>query len=377
MLQRIWAVMQKEFIQLLRDRRTLMVSIIWPILMLFLMGYAVETQVDHIKTVVADSSRDQRSWSLIQALENSSFFDVTVYVENQTEAIKAIDEGRARAAIVIPPDFAASVERGGAQALLIVDGSDVMTVQSAYNAALTVAQSYSVDLLTQKLQRTLPGAGGATLQPLDVRIRVLYNPDMKAIIFMVPGIVSMILQNQAMSLTAFAIVKEREAGTIEQLLVTPIRPLELMVGKIVPNVCLSFVNMMTILVLSVVWFGVPFAGSVPLFLWLALLFMVSSLGVGILVSTISSTQAQAQQLALLILLPTLVLSGYIFPREVMPKIVQFAGDLVPMTHFLQIARGVITKGVGLRFVWSQVASLIFYGLVVLTLSTGTFRERLE
>ncbi len=377
MLQRIWAVMQKQFIQTLRDRRTLMVIIALPILMLFLMGYAVEIQVDHIKTVVVDHSRDQRSWSFIEALENSGFFDIMFYVENQDEAIRAIEEGQARAAIVIPPDFLSAVERGQAQALVIIDGSDAMTVQSAYNAAITVAESYSVELLARKLERSQPSAHQTTLQPLDVRVRVLYNPDMKAIIFMLPGIVATILQNQATSLTAFSIVKEREAGTIEQLLVTPIRPLELMIGKLMPNVVLAFINMLTILGLGVFWFKVPFSGNIWLFFWMVLLFMVSSLGLGILISTVSSTQAQAQQLVLMILIPSLVLSGYIFPREMMPKLVRFAGDLIPMTYFLQIARGIITRGVGLRFMWSQVAALLIYSAIVLTLSAGSFKQRLE
>jgi|YNPNPStandDraft_1061719.scaffolds.fasta_scaffold17705_4 ABC-2 type transport system permease protein len=377
MLQRIWAVMQKQFIQTLRDRRTLMVIIALPILMLFLMGYAVEIQVDHIKTVVVDHSRDQRSWSFIEALENSGFFDIMFYVENQDEAIRAIEEGQARAAIVIPPDFLSAVERGQAQALVIIDGSDAMTVQSAYNAAITVAESYSVELLARKLERSQPSAHQTTLQPLDVRVRVLYNPDMKAIIFMLPGIVATILQNQATSLTAFSIVKEREAGTIEQLLVTPIRPLELMIGKLMPNVVLAFINMLTILGLGVFWFKVPFSGNIWLFFWMVLLFMVSSLGLGILISTVSSTQAQAQQLVLMILIPSLVLSGYIFPREMMPKLVRFAGDLIPMTYFLQIARGIITRGVGLRLMWSQVAALLIYSAIVLTLSAGSFKQRLE
>jgi len=250
-------------------------------------------------------------------------------------------------------------------------------VQSAYNAAITVAESYSVDLLARKLERSQPGAHRAALQPLDVRVRVLYNPDMKAIIFMVPGIVATILQNQATSLTAFSIVKEREAGTIEQLLVTPIRPLELMIGKLVPNVVVAFINMLTILGLGVFWFKVPFAGNIWLFLWMAMLFIVSSLGLGILVSTVSSTQAQAQQLVLMILIPSLVLSGYIFPREMMPKLVRFAGDLIPMTYFLQISRGIITRGVGLRLIWSQVVSLLIYAVVVFALSASSFKQRLE
>jgi len=377
MFRRIWAVMQKQFIQNFRDRRTLMVELSVPILMLFLLGYAVDVQVDHIKTIVVDHSRDQRSWSFLQALENSTFFDIAYYVESEKEAIRAIDEGQAQVAVVIPPEFTSSIERGDAQALIIIDGSDTMTVFSAYKAALIVAQDYSAKLLTQKLEQTFPSADTPLLQPLDVRTRVLYNPNMKSAIFMVPAIVAMILQNQAMSLTALAIVKEREAGTIEQLLVTPIRPMELMIGKMIPNVVITFVNMLTILGLGVYFFHVPFNGNIWLFLWLALLFMVSSLGLGILVSTISSSQQQAQLIVAFSLLPSFVLSGYIFPRQMLPKFVRFVGELIPITHFLQISRGIITKGVGLQFLWDQVIALVIYGAVVFALSASAFKQRLE
>jgi ABC-2 type transport system permease protein len=174
-----------------------------------------------------------------------------------------------------------------------------------------------------------------------------------------------------------AIVRERELGTIEQLLVTPVRAWELMLGKILPNVAIASLNMCTILALGVFWFGVPFHGSVVLFVWLTLLFMFSGLGLGILVSTVSSNQRQAQQLTSMIMLPGMMLSGYIFPRSQMPVVVQRAGDLLPVTHFLQIARGIMTKGVGLHFVQSQVIVLLVYGAVVFMLSALSFRERLE
>lgn len=376
MVQRLLAIFRKEFTQTLRDRRTLTYVLILPVILLFLFGYAVEIQVDHIPTVVADASHDQRSWALVEAMETSSFFDIHYYVESEAEAIRAIDEGRARAAIVIPPGFAAAVERGEAQALVLVDGSDAMTVQSAFNAAITVGEAHAVALLTEKLSRS-GVQGGATLAPLDVRTRVLYNPDVRSLVFMVPGMLGLILQQQTVMLTAMAIVRERELGTIEQLLVTPVRAWELMLGKILPNVAIASLNMCTILALGVFWFGVPFHGSVVLFVWLTLLFMFSGLGLGILVSTVSSNQRQAQQLTSMIMLPGMMLSGYIFPRSQMPVVVQRAGDLLPVTHFLQIARGIMTKGVGLHFVQSQVIVLLVYGAVVFMLSALSFRERLE
>ncbi len=376
MWQRLGAIIRKEFTQTWRDRRTLAIVLVLPVVLLLLFGYAVEMQVDHIPTVVVDNSLDSQSWAFLEAMQTSEFFDIQYYLQSEEEAIRAIDEGRARAAVVIPPDFAASIERGNAQALVVVDGSDAMTVQSAFNAAVTVGEAHAVDLLTDKLERSgFPG--GASLAPLDVRTRVLYNPDIRSIVFMVPGMVGLILQYQTVMLTALAIVRERELGTIEQLLVTPIRSWELMLGKILPYVSLAVLNMATVLALGVVWFGVPFNGSIGLFLAMSLLFMFSSLGLGILVSTVSANQRQAQQLTMMINLPSMMLSGYIFPRAQMPALIQRVGDLLPLTHFLVIARGIMTKGVGLYFFRQQVWTLILYGAVVFGLSTFAFKERLE
>jgi ABC-2 type transport system permease protein len=376
MWQRLGAIVRKEFTQTWRDRRTLAIVLVLPVVLLLLFGYAVEMQVDHIPTVVVDNSLDSQSWAFLEAMQTSDFFDIEYYVQSEGEAIKAIDEGRARAAVVIPPDFAASIERGDAQALVVVDGSDAMTVQSAFNAAVTVGEAHAVGLLVEKLERSgFPG--GASLAPLDVRTRVLYNPDIRSIVFMVPGMVGLILQYQTVMLTALAIVRERELGTIEQLLVTPIRSWELMLGKILPYVTLAVLNMATVLALGVIWFDVPFNGSIGLFLAMSLLFMFSSLGLGILVSTVSANQRQAQQLTMMINLPSMMLSGYIFPRAQMPVLIRWVGDLLPLTHFLVIARGIMTKGVGLYFFRQQVWTLILYGAVVFGLSTFAFKERLE
>ncbi len=357
MSQRLLAIVRKEFTQTVRDWRTLTVVFALPVVLLLLFGYAVEMQVQHIPTVVVDNSLDSQSLSLVEAMETSGFFDVAYYVQSESEAIRRIDEGLARAAIVIPADFAASLARGEAQALVVVDGSDAMTVQSAFNAAIAIGEAHAVNLMTEKLQRSGQQASRASLIPLDVRTRVLYNPDMRSIVFMVPGIAGLILQYQTVMLTALAIVRERELGTIEQLLVTPIRAWELMLGKILPMVILAVLNMGTVLALGVLWFGVPFKGSLGLFALMALLFMFSSLGLGILISTVSANQRQAQQLTMLVNMPSMMLSGYIFPRSEMPVLIQRIGDLLPLSHFLVIARGIITKGVGLYFFRQQAWAL--------------------
>jgi len=375
--QRLRAIIRKEFIQTVRDRRTLAVVLLLPVVLLFLFGYAVEMQVHHIRTVVVDHNRDARSWDFLEALETSEFFDIQYYVQSEAEAIQTVDKGLAAVAVVIPADFAAALERGGAQALVVIDGSDPMTLQSAYNAATSIGQAYAVDVLTQQLERSGLQARGRSLSALEVHTRVLYNPDMRSLVFMVPGMIGLILQQQTVQLTALAIVRERELGTIEQILVTPIRPWELMLGKMIPNVLIAFLNMSTVLALGVFWFKVPFHGNLVLFFAMALLFVFSSLGLGILVSTVSTNQRQAQQLSALIMLPGMMLSGYIFPRSEMPALVRWAGDLLPLTHFLQIARAVMTKGVGVYYFRQQVWVLLLYSAAIFALSSATFRERLE
>ena len=377
MRQRLAAIMRKEITQILRDRHTLVIQLSIPIIMLVLIGYSVEMQVTHIPTVVVDDSRDQRSWAFLEAMQTSSFFDLQYYAQSQAEAIEAIDDGQAEVAIVIPPDFGASMERGNAQALVLVDGTDALTVQSAFNAAITVGQAHAVELLTEKVERSGAAGDVSSLLPLDVRTSVLYNPDKSSLLYKVPGKIAMILQQQTIRLTAASIVRERELGTMEQILVTPIRPWELILGKIIPNVALSFLNMTTTLILGVCWFGVPIRGSVLLLYGLALVYVFASLGLGILISTRAQNQLQSAAITMLIMLPGLMLSGYVFPRSAMPTAIRWVGELIPMTHFIVIARAVMTKGVGLSYVRGPVLSLLVYSLVVVALSIRVFKERLE
>jgi len=378
MFRRLFSVIQKELVQTLRDRRTLGIQLIGPIVLLFLFGYAVEIQVDHQPTVVVDMSRDRQSLAYVNAMVNTGFFDVVGYLESEEEAVQAIDTGQARAAIVIPPDFAARIERRDmAQVLVLIDGSDVLGSQSALNATMTTAQSFAVDLVMEQIERSRFGSRTATLQPLDVRFRVLYNPDMASIIFMVPGLVGLLLQQQTLLLTAFAIVREKEMGTVEQILVTPIRPWELMLGKMIPNIAIAFVNMSTILALGILWFDVPFNGDLWLFFALAFLFLFTSLGLGILISTVATSQKQAQELARLLIMPAMMLSGFIFPRESMPPVLQWIGSLIPVTYFLKISRGIITKGVGLDSLHEPVIALVVFGVAVFAISARTFRTRLD
>jgi ABC-2 type transport system permease protein len=375
--RRIWAILAKEFVQTFRDRRTLMIQLGLPIFQLFIFGYAIRMNVEHVPTVVADQSLDSASRAYVEAMVASGYFDVVAYVPGERDAIRTIDEGRAQAGIVIPPGMSTRVERGDAQVLLLVDGSDVFTSQTAYNAITAIAQQHSTEVLIGKMERAGRLSEERSLLPLDARVRILYNPNLDDLWFLVPSMASLILQTQAIALTAAAVVRERETGTIEQLLVTPIRSGELMLGKVAPNILIALVNMLTIVGIGVFWFGVPFQGSFWLFFWLAFMYVFSGLGLGLLLSTISQNQKQAQQWAMLVMLLGLVLGGFIFPRYLMPPAIRVVGNLFPLTYFIPIARGIITKGIGIEHLWEQVAALAVYVVVVMVISTRAFRQSLD
>ena len=379
-LKRILAFTQKETIQVVRDWRTLVMILAMPIVMMFFFAYAVTLLIDHMPTAVADMSKDVESRGFVEALELSGYFDAKMYVEDEEAVVRAIDEGMAKAGVVIPPDFAGQVERGTAQVLIIFDGSESLTVQTGYSAASAIAQARSVELLMQKagqVGQSMSLLGGAGALPISASTRVLYNPDLDGLIFMVPGIAAVLLQILTVAQVAMAVVRERELGTLEQLLVTPVRPIELIISKIVPNIFLTVVDTVIIVLIGVYWFDVPFQGSPWLFAWLSLLFIVSGLGLGLLISTVTHTQEQAQQLTAVLVILTTMLTGMFYPRATMPPLVQAVGDLIPATYFVRIARGIITKGVGLSFMWRDVIVLAIYGAVVMGFAAVTFRKRLD
>jgi len=258
-----------------------------------------------------------------------------------------------------------------------VDGSDVFISQTAYNAITAIAQTHATHIVRTRMEQTGALAGRENLLPLDTRVRILYNPNLDDLWFLIPGMVATILQTQTITLTAAAIVREREAGTIEQLLVTPIRPGEMMLGKIAPNIVISIINMLTILGLGLFWFNVPFQGDFWLFFGLSVLYVLSGLGMGLLVSAISQNQKQSQQMATMLMLVGLVLGGFMFPRYLMPPVVRAVGDLFPLTYFIPIARGIITKGVGLDVLWQQVLALGIYVVVMLFFATRSFKQSLD
>jgi len=366
--------MRREMIERLRDRRTLALILGIPLIQLLLFGYAVKLTAYNLPTVVADMSLDTRSRSFVNALRTSGYFDIQRYVATEADVLRVLDSGTARAGVVIPPNFAANIERGQTQVLIILDGSDSFSVQSGYSAAVAVAQSFALKLVAQQINRL---GGQLQTQPIVASTRVLYNPNRDDLVFVMPGLIAMLLQVLAVSMTAQSIVREYELGTIEQIMVTPVRPLELIVGKLTPNILFVVIDQAMITLLGVFWFGVPFRGNPWLLAGLSFLFVCSGLGLGLLISTVAHTQKEAEQLSALLMLFSQLLTGFIYPRSPMPPVVRAVGNLIPLTYYLRIARGIITKGVGLTFLRSDVLALLIYVVVAMGLAAITFKKRLD
>jgi ABC-2 type transport system permease protein len=372
---RVSALIRKEFIQIVRDRRTLAIILVQPAILLLLFGYAINTTVEHLPTIVLDQAGDRVSRDFIQALNNSGIFDVVDSARDPEMVRQAVDAGAVKVGVLIPSDFARDLAAGRpTEVQLLIDGSDPNIAQSALFAAVAVGQVRSALALSARLERI----GLVTSAPaIDVRPVVLYNPNMASINFMVPGLIGLILQNQTLILTALAVVRERESGTLEQLVVTPIRRWEFMVGKVLPYLLLAFANVCLALAVGAFWFQVEIAGSIGLLLVLSVLFSISSLSLGLLISTVSQSQREATQLATFIILPTFLLSGFMYPRETMPLPLHDLGYLLPLTYFLRILRGIVLKGVGLDMLWGDVLPLAVMSLLLLTVSTWRFRKQLD
>ncbi|MFN2151627.1 MAG: ABC transporter permease, partial [Anaerolineales bacterium] len=317
------------------------------------------------------------SRSYINDLAQSGYFDVVLTVSSQKQVMDAIDSGEAKLGVVIPVGFSKKVVGHEASVLLVIDGSDPFTTQSAYNAANLIAQEHTIQLVLDDLSLSGPASSDLSLTPLTAHIQILYNPDLNDLWFLVPGMIAMLLQTQTIILTALAVVREREVGTIEQILVTPIRPVELMLGKTFPNLLIAIINLLTILVTGTLGFGVPFRGDFALFFCLTILYVVSGLGLGLLISSISQNQRQAQQLAMMSMLLGLLISGFVFPHYSMPVFLQWISYIFPLTAFIPIARGIFMKGIGLPFLTNQVLFLVLYDAVVLFFAARLFRQTLD
>lgn len=369
---RLRSIVWKEFIQMRRDRATLGMMLGVPVLQLMLFGYAIRMDVRNLNAAVYDESRSPASRELLQKLQATGNFRITRHAGSYAEALALIDAGRARAAFVIPPDYARDLKRGRPTTVqVLVDASDPTASQNAISAAMLVGQTQNVRLLERRA-----GASAPRAPPIELRVRPLYNPALRSSTFIVPGIIGMILSITLLIITSMAIVRERERGTLEQLIVTPLTRSEIMIGKIAPYVIVGYVQVTAVLTLGHFVFGVPIEGSVALIYLVTLLFIVATLGQGLFISTLVQTQAQSMQAAYFFVLPNVLLSGFMFPREGMPPVARELGLLIPLTYFLEILRGIILKGVGLRELWPQTLTLVGFALLFFSFSVRRFQKKL-
>lgn len=373
---RLKSLIRKEFIQIKRDPRTLVLVLVIPIMQLFLMGYAATNDVRNVPMAVYDQDRGPAARELLDAFRAADYFQLKYEVDSEDEFKGLIDEGSARVGMIIPPDFTSQVKgTGSARVMFILDGSDPTVASTALSAAQLIGQKHSAEIMAERSTRS--GHADDLTPPIEVTTQVWYNPDLISAYYMIPGVISTILYSLTSILTASAIVRERERGTIEQLIVTPIRSWELMVGKVLPYVVIAFVNMLEILAIGHWWFGVPVRGSLFLIMLLSGLFLFSSLGIGLLASTVANTQQEAMMIVWMVLLPALFLSGFLFPIEAMPVVLQWISYLMPLRYYLIIIRSLLLKDVGLSVLRTEVIALSLFGFALLAAASVRFRKRLD
>lgn len=363
----------KELLQLRRDRLTLAMMMVLPIVQLLLFGYAINTDVRHIAMVVYDQDESAPSRDLARSLEATGFYDLHGRVESYEQIDRVLRSGDARVALVIPPRYGSDVISGrGARVQLVTDGSDPQVVASATNTAASLVAARSGELLLARLART----GAPAAPPIELEPSIRYNPDLRTAVYVVPGLIGVILTMTMVMLTAMAIARERERGTLEQLIVSPVRSIELMIGKIVPYVAIGYVQMSVVLVLGRVVFDVPISGSMPLLFALTFFFIAANLALGLFFSTLAKTQQQAMQMSFFFLLPNILLSGFMFPFEAMPRSAQWLAQGLPLTHYLRIVRGLVLKGSGLGDLVGEVLWLSAILVALVALASLRFRKKL-
>ena len=380
--QGLLAILLKELLHVQRDPAALMFMFLIPLIQMVIFGYALDTQVEHVTTVVLDHDRSADSYKLAEALENTQTFRLVGWVEDEESFRRALTSGRAQVGVRIPPDYSRRLlRRERAAVQVLIDGSDSQVATTAQRGAalLTFALSQRRGLaLAETLQvKVATDPAGGAAPPIELRPRLLYNPDLESSHFFVPGLVGVIMQLVTLFLTAFAIVRERESGTLEQIFVSPVGRVGLILGKLVPYAGIGFVETLGVLMIMEWVFGVPFRGSLGLLLLLSTLFITCALGLGLLVSSLAQTQAQAMQMAFLIMMPSILISGFVFPRDNMPLVLQWISAGFPVTWFLQILRGVILRGADLQDLTRPTLALAACCAVILALALLRFRKRVD
>ncbi len=376
------AILLKELTHIKRQPSTLFFMLLVPVMQTLIFGFAINVEIEHVPTVVRDLDGGQQARDLIESFRNTRTFQVLQVAYDEETFRRSLTSGRARVGVIIPPDYSQRLLLGQqARVQVLIDGSDSTVATNALQAAnllglrRSLALSGEAQVASQSAAARDPA--GQPALPLEVRARLLYNPDLKSAYFFVPGLVAIILQMVTLFLTAFSVVRERELGTLEQLFVTPVGRAGLLLGKLAPYALIGFVETLVVLVVMVFLFGVPINGSLPLLLSLALLFLVCALGLGLLISTLARTQLAAVQAAFLVMLPSVLLSGFMFPRAEMPLPIYVVTFAIPVTYFLEMLRGIVLRGADLVDLLPQVAGLTICTVVVLGLAITRFHKQLR
>ncbi len=373
----ILAIIVKEFLQLKRDPRLFGIIFIAPVVQLILLGYAANLDINNINTVVYNQDKTAESRDFIEKFERSGYFTMNHYADNYDQVMNYINKGDDLWALVIPKDFEKKLQRGEqVKVQALFDGSDGNKASIAFGYVTGVVSSYSQSILVEAKERS--GMQSLAAVNINPELRVWYNPDLKTRVFMLPGIMGLLLTIITTSLMAMAIVKEREIGTLEQIIVTPIKPAQLIIGKTIPFIVFGFIDVLIVTVVMVYWFGIAIRGDFFFLMLASFIYVLSSLGLGLFISTVSKTQQQAMMVAMFgVLLPMNFLSGFAFPIENMPGWIQPITYLIPLRYYITILRGVILKGDGFFQLIPETAALLGIGILILAASSLRFRKRLE
>ncbi len=370
----IWSVMRKEAREIRRDPITIAIALALPVILLFLFAYGLSLDVTHIPTAVLDRDRSPQSTEFVDRFSNSGYFDVTEVVSGYDGIRRLMDAGRINVAIVIPPDFSRHLAGAHpAPVQLIVDGSYPPAARVALAYAQAIDRIASGEVLAAAAART-----GTTLAPpVDVEPRVWYNPELASKNFLVPGLIAVLLLAFPPLVSTLAIVRERETGSIQQVFVSPLRPWEFVIGKLVPYGAIAFIELLLVLLTGILWFRVPIRGSLPLLLAMSVIYVLAAVGIGLLVSTVTRSQVVAMLVALVLtIMPSFLFSGFLFPLFTMPKAMQAYTYLFPARFYMEIARGILLKGVGLGALWPNAVMLLAYTTAILAVASTRFRKRM-
>ncbi len=373
---RIFHFIKKEFLQLLRDPRLLFIALAAPIIQLIVFGYVASTDIKNVNTAVLDQNKSYYSRTYLQSFKNSGYFNLKYFVKDEKEMTGLLDSGQAQLGIFIPRDFSKKiVSNNQTQVLAIIDGTN--------SSAATIIQSYITQINFQTVQTLIQnriskmGITVKNIDLVDLRLRVWYNSELKSVNFMVPAIFATILMMITALLTSASIVKEKENGTMEMLAVTPLKPYELILGKLLPYTIIAFMDLVMVFLVATLWFKVPMRGSVALLFGLSTIFLFTGLGLGVFISTTAKTLRQSLVGTILLILPSVILSGFIFPIANMPFVIQLVTLFIPVRYFLVIVRDIFLKGVGINYLWPNVWPLIVFGIVILSISILRFRKKIE